>query len=61
LSRIAAMPAFAQASSASPPGVARKLDENLGVIDVADHQTREKARKMGTPADLEALFVTLEN
>ena len=25
-------------------------------LDVADHQIREKARKMGAPADLEALF-----
>jgi hypothetical protein len=36
--------------------VGRKIGDTLHVIDVADHQTRENARKMGAPADLEALF-----
>jgi type III restriction enzyme len=36
--------------------VGRKVGDTLQVVDVADHQTREKARKMGAPADLEALF-----
>ncbi len=39
--------------------VARKIGDKLQVVDVADHQTREEARKMGAPADLEALFETL--
>jgi type III restriction enzyme len=39
--------------------VARKIVDSLQVVDVADHQTREKARKMGAPADLEALFEEL--
>ena len=39
--------------------VGRKVGDALHVVDVADHQVREKARKMGAPADLEALFVTL--
>ncbi len=39
--------------------VGRKVGDALQVIDVADHQVREKARKMGAPADLEALFETL--
>ena len=39
--------------------VGRKIGDILQVVDVADHQTREKARKMGAPADLEALFETL--
>lgn len=39
--------------------VARKIGDTLQVVDVADHQIREKARKMGAPADLEALFETL--
>lgn len=39
--------------------VARKIGDKLQIVDVADHQTREKARKMGAPADLEALFETL--
>jgi type III restriction enzyme len=36
--------------------VGRKIGDTLQVVDVADHQAREKARKMGAPADLEALF-----
>ena len=36
--------------------VGRKFGDALQVVDVADHQTREKARRMGAPADLEALF-----
>lgn len=36
--------------------VGRKIGDTLQVIDVADHKTREKARKMAAPADLEALF-----
>jgi type III restriction enzyme len=39
--------------------VGRKIGDTLQVVDVADHQIREKARKMGAEADLEALFVTL--
>jgi hypothetical protein len=34
----------------------RKVGDKLQIVDVADHKTREKARKMGAPADLEALF-----
>ena len=40
--------------------VGRKVGDALQVVDVADHQTREKARKMGAPADLEALFEECE-
>ncbi len=36
--------------------VGRKIGDTLQVVDVADHQTREKARKMGAAEDLEALF-----
>ena len=36
--------------------VGRKVGDLLQVVDVSDHQVREKARKMGAPADLEALF-----
>jgi len=36
--------------------VGRKVGDNLQVVDVADHQIREKARKMGAPADMESLF-----
>ncbi len=36
--------------------VGRKVGDALQVLDVADHQIRDKARKMGAPADLEALF-----
>ncbi len=36
--------------------VGRKVGDALQVVDVADHLIREKARKMGAPADLEALF-----
>jgi len=36
--------------------VGRKIGDALEVVDVADHKTREKARKMGAPADLQALF-----
>lgn len=36
--------------------VGRKVGDALQVVDVADHQIREKARKMGAPADLQALF-----
>ena len=36
--------------------VGRKVGDKLEVVDVADRKTREKARKMGAPADLEALF-----
>ena len=39
--------------------VGRKVGDALQIVDVADHQTREKARKMGAPADLEALFEAL--
>ncbi len=39
--------------------VGRKVGNTLQVVDVADHQIREKARKMGAPADLESLFETL--
>lgn len=39
--------------------VGRKVGAALQVVDVADHQVREKARKMGAPADLEALFEEL--
>jgi type III restriction enzyme len=39
--------------------VGRKIGDILQIVDVADHQTREKARKMGAPADLEALFEEL--
>ena len=38
----------------------RKVGDKLQVVDVADHKTREKARKMGAPADLEALFEECE-
>jgi hypothetical protein len=34
--------------------VGRKVGDILEVVDVADHQVREKARKMGAPADLDA-------
>lgn len=36
--------------------VGRKVGDALQAVDVADHQIREKARKMGAPADLQALF-----
>jgi type III restriction enzyme len=36
--------------------VGRKVGDILQVVDVADHKVREKARKMGAPADLESLF-----
>lgn len=36
--------------------VGRKVGDALQVVDVAEHKIREKARKMGSPADLEALF-----
>jgi type III restriction enzyme len=39
--------------------VGRKLGDSLQVVDVADFRTRERARKMGAPADLEALFRTI--
>jgi type III restriction enzyme len=39
--------------------IGRKIGDTLQVVDVADHHTREKARKMGAPADLEALFEDL--
>ncbi len=39
--------------------VGRKIGDQLQVVDVADHKIREKARKMGAPADLEALFEKL--
>lgn len=39
--------------------VGRKVGDTLQVVDVADHKVREKARKMGAPADLEALFEKL--
>jgi type III restriction enzyme len=39
--------------------VGRKVGDILQVVDVADHRAREKARKMGAPADLEALFEEL--
>lgn len=36
--------------------VGRKRGSELQVVDVADHKARERARQMGAPADLEALF-----
>jgi type III restriction enzyme len=36
--------------------VSRKKDGKLQFVDVSDAKIREKARKMGAPADLEALF-----
>lgn len=39
--------------------VGRKIGDTLEVVDVADHKVREKARKMGAAADLEALFEEL--
>jgi len=36
--------------------VGRKVGNKLEVVDVADRKTRERARNMGAPADLEALF-----
>lgn len=36
--------------------IAQIPDERLKKAIVADHKTREKARKMGAPADLQALF-----
>lgn len=36
--------------------VGRKFGETLEVVDVADLKFREKARRMGAPADLESLF-----
>jgi type III restriction enzyme len=39
--------------------VGRKKGDVLEVVDVADHQVRERARKMQAPADLEALFQDL--
>lgn len=36
-----------------------KVGGSLEVVDVADHQTREEARTMGAPGDLEALFEKL--
>jgi type III restriction enzyme len=39
--------------------VGRKVGDALQVVDVADHKIRAKARKMGSSADLEALFETL--
>jgi hypothetical protein len=39
--------------------VGRKIGDALQVVNVADHQIREKARKMGAPADLETLFEEL--
>ena len=39
--------------------VGRKVSDALQIVDVADHKIREKARKMGAPADLQALFENL--
>jgi type III restriction enzyme len=39
--------------------VGRKVGDALQVVEVADHQVREKACKMGAPADLESLFEEL--
>ena len=39
--------------------VGRKVGDALEVVDVANHQIREKARKMEAAADLEALFEAL--
>jgi type III restriction enzyme len=36
--------------------VGRKVGDTLQTVDVADHEIRAKAIKMGAPADLEALF-----
>jgi hypothetical protein len=36
--------------------VGRKVGDTLEIVDVSDHKTREQARKMGAPADLQALF-----
>lgn len=36
--------------------VGRKVGESLEIVDVSDHKAREKARNMGAPADLQALF-----
>ena len=36
--------------------VGRKVGSKLQVVDVADHEIRGRALKMGAPADLEALF-----
>ena len=36
--------------------IGRKLGDQLQVVDVANYTIREKARKVGAPADLEALF-----
>jgi hypothetical protein len=36
--------------------IGRKKDGKLQIVDVSDAKVREKARKMGAPADLEALF-----
>lgn len=36
--------------------IGRKKDGKLQIIDVADATTREKVRKIGSPAELEALF-----
>lgn len=39
--------------------VGRKVGHTLQVIDVVDRQTREKARKMEAPADLQVLFTKI--
>lgn len=39
--------------------VGRMIGGVLQVVDVSDHKIREKARKMGAPADLESLFADL--
>jgi hypothetical protein len=36
--------------------VGRKVGDMLQIIGVSDHKTREQARKMGSPADLQSLF-----
>ena len=36
------------------------MGDILEVVDVADHQVREKARKMGAPANLESLFEEIQ-
>lgn len=40
--------------------VGRKIGDALQVVDVSDHRVRSKARKMGAPADLEALFANVD-
>jgi type III restriction enzyme len=41
--------------------VGRKKDGKLQIVDVSDAKMREKAQKMGAPADLESLFDSAPN